>query len=68
VATAWKGDLAHARRARNGRREGSRDRRSRAGRASEIAAAFAAAKASPFRRDGAFADVQDVGDPQREAY
>ena len=35
----------------------------------EIDAAFAAAKASPFPPlDGAFADVQDVGDPRREAF
>ena len=34
----------------------------------EIDAAYTAAKASPFPQlSRAFADVQDVGDPQREA-
>jgi pyruvate dehydrogenase E1 component alpha subunit len=36
---------------------------------SEIDAAFAAAKASPFPPlTRAFADVQDIGDPRREAF
>jgi len=71
VATAWKGDPVARTRdvlATAGVQPADIAEAERAARA-EIAAAFAAAKASPFPPlSRAFADVQDVGDPQREAF
>jgi TPP-dependent pyruvate/acetoin dehydrogenase alpha subunit len=71
VEIAWKGDPVARLRdvlATAGVKPAEIDEAERAARA-EIDAAFDAAKASPLPLlDRAFADVQDVGDPQRETF
>ena len=71
MATAWKGDPDRAPRdllATAGVAPADLAAAESAARA-EIDAAYAAAKASPFPPlERAFADVQDVGDPRREAF